>query len=314
MPAGKVADNWLYKQDDLLLGPVPYQKIVELLYSGAIDRTTPVSPHGGQLEFKPLGELEAFRIHLAKAQAKLKVEAQHQEQKRTFRRRGLVKISLFALLALALLFSGGRLAVWLAVHRPWESRIQMPEPVITDEMPTITLASAREEEELAYPIGTGKPLASATPGSGSTATPGKPGLSAQPGTPAKPARPASKPRPGKPAAGIASRQPDSDDVECLQMWDQSAINTVVAANKKSLHPCLSAEASRQKPGWSARIPLEFTIGNDGRVTKLWIDNPEFKSEQSELFRCMLTELRKWRFPAYEGEQTNVSLAFSIAGR
>lgn len=299
MPVGKTGGNWLYKQQDLLLGPVSFDKLLEQLYAGSVDGATPVSPHGGQLEFRPLREIEAFRVHLAKAQAKLKVEAQHQEQKRTFRRRGLLKLSIFGTLALVLLFSGGRLAVWLAIHRPWESRYEIPEPEITDELPSISLASARDsEEELAYPgsSGPGKPVASTGP--------------------ARPARPVIKPpRPGsKPSPGIAARRPESDDVESLQMWDQEAINGVVKANKKSLHHCLSEEAKRQKPGWSSRVPLEFTIGNNGQVAKLWIDTPEFKSEQSELFRCMLVELRKWRFPAYEGEQANVSLAFSISAR
>jgi len=100
----------------------------------------------------------------------------------------------------------------------------------------------------------------------------------------------------------------------VQQWDQEAINAVVKANKATLHPCLSAEAKRQKSGWEIRVPIEFTIGNDGRISKLWIDNPDYKSESSELFKCMYGELKKWKFAAYQGEQANVALAFRIQSR
>ena len=300
--SGKTGGQWLFKQQDLLLGPVPFERLVERLNAGELDASTPVSPHGGAPNFKPLGSLEAFRLPLAKAQAKLKVEAQHQVQKTGERRRGLLKLAGVGAITLVLVFAGGRLASWLAIHRPWEDRIQLPEPVITDELPMISLASARDdqEEELAYP---GAIVPGTKPPPGAVAAP-RP-------RPAKPTRP---PPAGKPSAGIASRVADPDGLDSLQAWDQDAINRIVKTNKSTLHRCLSAEARRQRAGWSARVPIEFTIGNAGRITQLWIDSPEFKGESSELYRCMLAELRKWRFPAYDGEQANVSLAFQIQAR
>jgi outer membrane biosynthesis protein TonB len=294
--------NWLYKQQDLLLGPVPFEALVEKLYSGEIDDSTPISPHGGSLEFRPLSEYEAFRVHLAKAHAKLKVEAQQQQKQKGERRLGLIKLVAISAVTLVLVFIGGRLASWLAIHRPWEERIQRAEPQITEELPTISLASQRAgEDELSYP---GE--IQAGPGKKPTAIAARPDLPAGKKTPVA--------APGKPTPGVAARIPDGDDVQLQQSWDQDAINRVLGANKASLHRCLTAEAQRQKPGWSARVPIEFTIGNNGRVTKLWIDNPDFKDEQTELFVCMLAELRKWKFPPYEGEQANVSLAFQIQAR
>ncbi|MGI5865740.1 MAG: AgmX/PglI C-terminal domain-containing protein [Myxococcales bacterium] len=299
--AGKTGGQWLYKRHDLLVGPVSFEQLIELLYAGDIDASTPISPHGGSPSFEELGKHDAFQIHLAKAQAKLRVEAQHEQQKRSERRRGLAKIVAAGFIVLALVFAGGRLAAWLAIHRPWADRIQHPEPMITDELPVITLASEREdeEEELAYPgaIAPGK-----KPSSGAIA--------------ARPPRAPKQPASSAPAPGRAPRaaDPDADGLASVQMWDQAAINRVVKAKKATLHRCLAAEATRQRAGWSARVPIEFTIGNNGRVTKLWIDSPDFRSEASELYRCMLEELRQWRFPAYEGEQANVSLTFQIQAR
>ncbi len=297
LDVGTTGGSWLFKQGDLLLGPVPFAKLVELLYAGDVDEHTPVAPFNLEPKFEPLGKVERFRVHLAKAKAKLRVEAASHEQDRTRRRGRMLRVSVMGLLSIALLIGGGRLALWLAVHRPWEKQIQLPDPLITDELPQIKLASARTgEEEFDYPDAK-NPGNPKQPGPGKRPVVGK--NSAQPGTP-QPAGP-----------GKTPAKPLGDDVDVVQQWDQEGINNVVRANKATLHPCLVAEGKRQKSGWEMRVPIEFTIGNDGRITKLWIDAADYKSENSELFKCMLAELKKWKFPSYQGEQANVSLAFRI---
>jgi hypothetical protein len=302
-PTGPGTSRWLYKQADVLLGPVGQAQLVEMLFSGEVDGKTPVALYGGDLSFQTLGALEQFRVHVAKAEAKLRVEAQSAAQTRAERQRSLARVLATVAAALVAVYGAGRSAYWLAIHRPWERSIQLPEPVIVDELPQIKLASARSGgEELAYPDARGN-------------VPVRPGKAGARGGREKPASGRGSLR-ASPAAAVSSgaRAADTDDVQSLQLWDQDAINGVVRSSKASLHPCLGAEARRQKGSWQARIPIEFTIGNDGHVSRLWIDNPEYKGEGSELFKCMLGELKKWRFPAYGGEQANVSLAFSIKGR
>lgn len=305
--AGLAANRWLYKQADVLLGPIEQDQLIELLFSGEVDGKTPAAIHGGDLVFKPLGDLEVFRVHVAKAEAKHRVEAQSAARDREERNRSLARVLATVVALCAALFGAGRIAYWLAIHRPWERSIQLPEPVITDELPQIKLASARAgDEELTYPDSrSGSAVAQAA----------RPSSGRAHDKQAAPRPAAPRPSGGQGAAGApVARAPDSEEVQSLQLWDQDAINAVVRANKGSLHPCLAAEARRQSGSWSARIPIEFTIGNDGHVTKLWIDNPDYKGDGSELHKCMLAELRRWRFPAYGGEQANVSLAFSIKGR
>ncbi len=301
-------EQWLFKQDELLLGPVPTAKLIELLYAGDIDASTPVAPHGadGAPGFRRLSELEAFRVHLAKAAAKHRVEAQSVEIKDRARRMRLVKVVAIGTRGLALVLGGGRFAWWLAIHRPWETQLQLPQPVIAedDDLPVITLASSRRgDEEVAYPD-------SAPAGTAAPQERTKPRTSLE----AKAPKPPKVPGKAVASASTTSRPPDGDDVAVVQQWDQDAINSVVKGNKKTLHACLNAEAQRQKAGWSAKIPIEFTIGNDGRVAKLWIDNPDYKRDSTELYKCMLQTLRRWEFPKYSGEQANVSLSFTVGAR
>ena len=123
----------------------------------------------------------------------------------------------------------------------------------------------------------------------------------------------------RPPKGIPTQQPsgatgamtvaagESDGLE-MGSIDQGAINAVVASKQKTLHKCLQIVA-RAKPGERTRIPIEFVIGNEGRVAQLWIDHPDFKT--GELHACMLGELKKWPFKSYSGEQATENLAFNV---
>ncbi len=310
---GSSGGQWLFKQGDLLLGPVPFTALVEMLFAGELDANTPVRLHGSDEPFKPVSQIPQFTVHLAKAQAKRRVEASASEKQKLERRGRNLKLAAAIILALGVLYPAWLGASWLAIHQPWRAKFELAEPTITDEIFELKLASAREADELAYPDARA-PRARPT-------EPGKP----KPPTPAPtPGQPPAKPgtavaaAPTKPAPGaVASAHPRAgtaqgdDDVQVVQQWDKDAIFAIVRSNKTSLHRCLKAESARQKEGWEARIPIEFTIGNDGRVSKLWIDNPDYKAESTELFVCMLGELKKWKFPSFQGEQPSVPLTFNI---
>ena len=92
----------------------------------------------------------------------------------------------------------------------------------------------------------------------------------------------------------------------MAKFDQGTINTVVKAHQRTLFPCL---AQINKPGVMQKIPIEFVIGNNGHVNKVWVDHPDYKT--GALPECLLKELQKWPFKNYEGEQATVSLSFNI---
>jgi TonB family protein len=86
-----------------------------------------------------------------------------------------------------------------------------------------------------------------------------------------------------------------------------AIDAVVAANKEKLVPCFMQEADRTTAG----ITFGFTIGKDGHLADLDPWSEQFRSEP--LHECLLSELNKWPFEAYEGERLTVVLRFSMRG-
>ncbi len=277
-----LSGDWLYRQGGLVLGPLSGPELVKRLYEGALDGQTEVTLVGTH-HFQRVSETEALRLVLAKAQAKWRVDAmdrQVRERARKVRNARLVVVAGVAAVGAAGAWAGAR---YLAVHNPW--RKDSGEPTISVEAPTITLARARgrDEDLVAYPLDRAAgPSRSKAAGSG-------------------PARGATH------GAGQPS-EPDSDGLATAPQFDRAAIMAVVAQKQRALYPCFAEEA-RRAPGLSARIPVEFTIGNDGHVTKVWVDHAQY--QEGPLPDCLLRELQKWPFRPYEGERANVGLSFTV---
>jgi hypothetical protein len=276
--------DWLYRQGGLVLGPVSGQELVEQLYDGALDGQTEVAPVGSQ-NFQRIGEMDALRLFLAKAQAKWRVDAHDRRVRDRARRVRNVRLAVVALVAGVVATGAGIGARYLAVHNPW--RKDSGEATITVEAPIITLARARRRDEdlVDYPL------------DHATGT-GRTGRATVPAT----TRPAARPGVGQ------QQEADADGLNTAPQFDRTAIMAVVAQKQRALYPCFAEEA-RRAPGLSARIPVEFTIGNDGHVTKVWVDHAQYRD--GPLPDCLLRELQKWPFRPYEGERANVGLSFTV---
>jgi hypothetical protein len=276
--------DWLYRQGGLVLGPVSGQELVKRLYAGALDGQTEVTLVGGP-QFRRVSDTDALRLFLAKAQAKWRVDALDRRVRaraRKVRNARLAVVVSVAAVGAGAAWAGAR---YLAVHNPW--RKDTGEPTISVEAPTITLARARRHDEdlVDYPLDRG---------TGAT-RPGK--TAGVAGNHVLPARGLGQPS-----------EPDADGLNTATQFDRAAIMAVVAQKQRALYPCFAEEA-RRAPGLSARIPVEFTIGNDGHVTKVWVDNSQY--QEGPLPDCLLRELQKWPFRPYEGERANVGLSFTV---
>jgi hypothetical protein len=276
--------TWLYRQHDLVLGPVPTSQIVDKLYSGELTPASEVQLLGGAA-FSRIAEVPEFRIPVAKSEARRRVEAQAAEHQAQARRR-LVRT--VALVAVALVLVGAGLAMlgrYLAVHTPTgKSPEELAWGEITIDPPTVSRARSRVGDDLVeYRSGAPKP--------GSTSAP--------------PPRVETVARP--PLAVAQKPKLGRDDAEGLQAGevDEAGINSVVATHKPSLIPCIKQVA---KAGIPARIPIEFAISDAGKVTRVWVDNPDFKDPA--LAECLLRELQKWPFKAGPSG-ASVNLSFNV---
>ncbi|MDY7227942.1 AgmX/PglI C-terminal domain-containing protein [Hyalangium rubrum] len=288
---------WLFRQGDLVLGPITGHQLVEKLYTGELTADTLVAPPGAR-DFVRVGDVAAFKVHVARSVAKARVDADLRVERQRTQRKRMIVGGVAAALTLGLGIGAWQLARYAAVHGPGGELDEFAD--ISVELPTIAMAQARisDEELIDYPTSPGK-------------TPDKPATKPATATPGTTA-------PTTPASAVAARTPDkkpkagvSTDPDGLDMgveFDQSAINKVVASNQRTLFPCLKAEAER-RPGFAAKVPIEFVIGNDGRVSKLWVDHPQLKN--GELHKCLFEELKKWPFKPYKGSLASVGLSFTV---
>jgi len=276
---GMTGGEWLFRQGELVLGPLSAHRIIEKLYRGELGGTSEICLLGDG-HFMRLSEVEFFKLHLAKAEAKLRVEAVAQAENTARTRRRNVRLALAALLAGVLAVGAGVVARWLAIHNPWKSD-ELAFADISVEPATIALAQARAKEDLVDYPGSGQRIQ----------------------------RRADRNRWASGRADRSGRaQEEEPDGLRTGQFDRESINATVAAKQKTLYACVADEL-RKRPGLSAKIPIEFVIGNDGKVSKVWVDHPMFKD--GSLPACLLRELGKWSFKAYPGEQATVGFSFKV---
>jgi len=293
--------QWLFRQGDLVLGPMSGQQLVEKLFTGEMTGDTLIALPG-ERDFVRMADVGAFKIHVARAVAKARVDADVRTQRqRTLRKRAIFG-GIAAAVTVVLGIGAWQVARWAAVHGPGGDEDEYAG--ITVDLPTITVAQARKDDQelIAYPSSSPRPppdkVASAEPKP--KPPPGTPNT-----TPTVPASAVAAKTEKKPAGSVST---DPDGLQMSAEFDQESINKVVKNNQKTLFRCLKEEATR-RPGFAAKVPIEFVIGNDGRVSKLWVDHPQLK--QGPLFECFMTELKKWPFKPYKGELASVNLAFKV---
>ncbi|HYV43638.1 MAG TPA: AgmX/PglI C-terminal domain-containing protein [Myxococcaceae bacterium] len=280
-PALSASGDWLYKDGDLLLGPVQGGVIVQKLFAGELDRNSLVSPMG-ESSFRKLAEVEDFKVALAKAEAHRRVDAAARVEAAKVSRSRNVRLAIVATVAVVVAAGAAVGARYLAVHNPFKTQSDDGFGDITMSQLSIGLARGRhsEEELIDYPVG--------GPGPGKTRS-GRTGA-------------------GRVASGKVNDAAAEPDGLQMAQFDNDAINSVVASHKRSLIVCFREESDRN-PGFAAQIPLEFVIGNNGHVNNLWVDHPNYKN--GPLKDCLFKELQKWPFKPYEGENPSVRLSFNV---
>ncbi len=271
--------EWLFRRAGQVFGPVDSRGIAAMLYRGELDGATPVSTGDGS--WRKLAEIPAFLVHAKKAEAALRVEREITGARLLHARKRRLKVAL-AVAGVLLLVAGAVVGVLkLAPDQGKTSAL------LEDFGAGIRIASAAR-------VGVSRRDAADDLVEVTLAGPD------QERAPRRTAR-----RTAAPAAG--SGAVEGGDL-VLAQFDERKIQAVVGREQRTLAPCFRAEAQRS-PDFAGDVPIEFAIGNDGKVVQLWIDEPRFK--QGALRDCLQAALAGWRFDPVPGQRPTVSLAFRI---
>jgi hypothetical protein len=274
---GTSGGEWTFKQDDMVFGPLPARQIVDKLYRGEVDGETLVSPSDQEGAFSPLREVPFFAVHVAKAEARLRVKRDSDEfrTKEAFGFR--VRTGVIAALILGTLTVAGGGAYYVAVERHHRLQREIDEIPITANPPELSGAegTGASDEEISIPV------------------PGAP-----PGT-------AKRVRRGATAA--AAGHPTTDGLAAIN-YDKNSIIGAEVRQKPQLIPCIKQQLQRQ-PTFRGDIRFTVALGNDGKVAKLWMDDSQFK--EGPLQECFFQKMSGWRFASYEGERATLSDSFRV---
>jgi hypothetical protein len=273
--------EWLFRRRGEVFGPVDSRTLAAMLYRGEIDPGTPVSTGDGA--WLPVSEVPAFRVHARKADAALRVEREVTGARLLRARRSRRKAIALALAAVLIVAGAGAVAYLLT------ARGDSASPLLEDFGEGIRVASAAriavsrraaEDDEIEIAL---DPRAPAAPGARADRSVARP-----------PQR-----RGGEVAGGA--------ELVAAQ-FDVRRIQAVVNREQRTLAPCFREEAARTAD-FRGDVPIEFAIGNDGRVAALWIDEPRFR--EGPLRACLTRVLAGWRFDPFPGQRPTVQIAFRI---
>jgi hypothetical protein len=275
--------EWLFRRDGQVFGPVDSRALAAMLYRGEVDGRTAISAGDGA--WAPLAEVPIFVVHAKKAEAGLRVEREVTGARALRARRNRARAVALGLAALVVVGGSVIGALYVASRRASDTS-----PLLQDFGAGIRIASAARvgvsrravEEEFEVPA------------------------DAPPAPAGHPQPPRRRPPPAPPSAGASGAVEGGALV--VTSFDARKIQAVVGREQHLLAPCFRAEADRS-PDFRGEVPIEFAIGNDGKVVQLWIDEPRFRS--GPLRECLERALAGWRFDPFPGQRPTVSLAFGI---
>jgi hypothetical protein len=273
--------EWLFRRSGQVFGPVDSRTLAAMLYRGDLDGATPVSSGDGA--WRPVAQVPIFLVHAKKAEAAQRVEREVTGA-RLLRARRNRRRAILATAAALLLVAAAVGGVLLLTRGAGETSA-----LLEDFGAGIRIASAAR-------VGVGHRAAADD-------------LVEVPLDPSDGARDARRRRAAKAAPGAPAAGGDVEGGELVAVqFDQRKIEAAVARQQRTLAPCFRAEAERS-PDFRGDVPIEFAIGNDGRVVQLWIDEPRFRA--GALKDCLTQALSAWRFDPFPGQRPTVSLAFGI---
>ncbi|MBI5496901.1 MAG: DUF4339 domain-containing protein [Deltaproteobacteria bacterium] len=304
--------EWLFKEKDQVLGPVPPELLLSKLYDGHVNADTPVAQEVGQ--WKPLKEIWFLGAHVSRAQQRQTFSKAREEREQAAARLTRTRLSL-ALVTFAVFFTGSLGgARWTMIVRPWEDKTDW-----LTRRPEISKLPDRAPKLAAAAVPDKKP-------DGETATPPpvaeekKPAAEPERGLSKwkeKPAEKKPKEKPGKVAkteAAAGAKPPDELKTEGVKTegvpveLSKEQMLAVFKGGVPGYKQCIAEEATRNAE-MPSTITVEFVVANDGSTREFKVQEREIRD--GPLSKCLGTRVAALKFPKFSGERKTFIFPFKI---
>lgn len=318
------AGDWLFKQDDVVLGPVSAAVLVQRIEAGELEGSTPVGREAGK--WRPLKSVAYFKEILDKAEARERALKEQLEREARRKRQRLARWSALAGLFVVPFLLGavaGR-AVWIA--KPWDKGdewLQRPPPLVDlppkqkaapppaedargdddDEQ----VASGDDDEDGA---GGGDDdddrVADADDRGAKKAA--KKRTTKKASSKKASQKKQARDEPKQVAKADAKKDDDSSGPATLQTLTQAQVMAPVRKSQTAIGRCLKAEVGRN-PDMPSRVTLMWTVTEAGRATGFKLKEREVRT--GPLATCLTNVFDRMRWPRFTGERKNVELPLGV---
>lgn len=309
------AGEWLFKDKDQVLGPVPPEMLLTKLYDGYLTADTPVAQEVGQ--WKPLKEIWFLGPHVARAQQKMAYQLAVEERARIvsslLKTRLLLALVTFAVVFTALL-AGAR---WLMISRPWEDKTdwltRRPALVrLPDRTPKVAAVVEKKEEKPAEQAAAPAEEKKAPPAEDkkkddrATKDTRKDPAKDKGKKDDKSAKKDDKPAEKKPADEVKTEAPRVAGLP-VELSKEEMLG-VFKSGAGGYMQCIREEAQRN-PNMPSVITVEFVIKGNGSTTDFKVQEREVRT--GPLATCLGQKIGALKFPRFSGENKFFQFPFKI---
>lgn len=282
--ARSLKTQWLYQQHGRVFGPILAKELLEMLYRGDIDESTPIAVEDG--DFQELRRIGVFRVHLPKVAAHLRELEEARAQERAEARARLKKRA--GLFAGALLLVAAASAVVVSQVRSGREAAALAEKEAKEE------ALLRQIEDL---------LASVTI---------EPPLMPLVDEPAEHERGGEGRRARRKDGKAVARFTGGTGAQGAEELSGAEIMEGVARAFGGIKRCIVDQLRLEADSIPDQLVLTFVIDNDGTARDVSVTDRHLR--RSPLMGCLQRQIAGVTWRRFKGEVRNVEYPINIGGR
>lgn len=286
--------EWLFKQNDTVLGPVTAIVLVERIKLGELSADTPIARDGQP--FKPMKLVKLFREAYEATLERKRREAEEREYNAKVRRARTLRVLIVALLVL-LPAAAGAVAGWqVMLRRPW------------DDTPAWIAKAPAAVDLPPRPVEVKKEVPAPPPPPDDNAATPPPDDGKDDKRLARTDRKKGDDKKGDDKKGD-DKKDDKPTGFVKELSNEQAVAPLKdGAVRGPLGACLKAEVE-SNPDMPTTVELAYTITEEGRAINVKLSNRELRGRPVQ--DCVQKALANARWPRFEGERKNVSVPFTI---
>ena len=306
--------EWLFKQDELVLGPVTSIVLVERIKKGELGGDTPIARDGAA--FRPMKLVRLFREAWQAAEEEKRFALEERAHQSAIARARVLRVVVVLVLFIIPAAAAAAGARQLMIARPWDDSASW----ITRVPPMVDLPQKPLEAKPTTTTGAVAVAAATATDDDEEDDERSPGAVRDPSRPKRP----KKDRGASSTAAAAANSPAADGPSTTTPTPPEAAKPNTAGlpgeltNAQAVAPlkeiqgelkgCFKAEMD-SNPDMPGSVVLSYTVTEDGKAINVELDSRALRGRP--VVACVQKAVSTVRWPRFNGERKNVSVPFKL---